>query len=388
LAQLEKQAHEIFIELRTAIHNRVEEEKHHVTFPPSDLSFAAVSASQNFEDAVDRVTVAISARMIPSLQFEDFGDPVISDEMYAAFMVFRSDGEQVVKIYEAFVIAFLKKFLKSTKKREGLKQFAIWVKKKTEEYTSHLSTAASEAETESSFRGRTFMLTQSEVDTLFTRIIDNVKKLLIQNQHTNEVLPSNIVFANIRGASDPKDALDRFSRLLMARCFHLTENSEIKESVLNLKEYKELVAPVSEEGMKDTIQYETLVMQLLNSMSDLERKTLLTEVQENIASYLRESTDPEANAALLVEMKRSRHGEHVEEGLKELTGANAEDETKKRSNTTELQDKPQNKKTAKQSGQKPKNKERLAEEDRASKKPRSGSRDVGEASSEKNSESD
>ena len=376
------------MDLRTAVHNRVEEQKHHVTFPPSDLSFAAVSASENFEDAVDRVTVALSARMIPSLQFEDFGDPVISDEMYAAVMVFRSDGEQDVKTYEAFVLDFLKKYQKNSKKREGLKQFAIWVKKKTKEYTSHLSTAANEAEKHSSFQGQTFMLTQSEVDTLFTRILDEVKKLLIDNKHTNNVLPSNIVFANIRGASDPKDALDRFSRLLMARCFHLTENAEIKTSVVTLKEYTELVAPASAEGMKDTIQYETLVLQLLNSMSYLERKTLLTEVQENIASYLRESTDPQESAAVLVEMKRSRHGEHVEEGLQELTGEISEDKTKKRSNTTELQEKPQNEKKAKQSGQKLKNKDRLAEEDPASKKPRSGSRDVGEASSEEESTSD
>ena len=146
LAQLETLAHNVYIGLRTAVHNRVEEQKHHVTFPPSDISFAAVSASQNFEDAVDRVTVAISARMIPSLQFEDFGDPVISDEMYAAVMVFRSDGEQDVKTYEAFVLDFLKKYQKNSKKREGLKQFAIWVKKKTEEYTSHLSTAVDKAE--------------------------------------------------------------------------------------------------------------------------------------------------------------------------------------------------------------------------------------------------
>jgi hypothetical protein len=87
-------------------------------------------------------------------------------------------------------------------------------------------------------------------------------------------------------------------------------------------------------------------------------------------------------------MKRSRHGEHVEEGFQELTGEISEDETKKRSNTTELQEKPQNEKKAKQSGQKQKNKEGLEQEDPASKKPRSGSRDDREASSEENSKSD
>jgi hypothetical protein len=93
-------AHNMFIELRTVVLKRLEKNKHHETLPPECISFAGMSGSQNFEDALDRFTCGLSARMLPSLQLEDYGDQVINDEKYAAFMAFREVGISLVQSYE------------------------------------------------------------------------------------------------------------------------------------------------------------------------------------------------------------------------------------------------------------------------------------------------
>jgi hypothetical protein len=113
----EKLAHNMFLELRSLVLKRLEKNKHHETLPPECISFAGMSGSQNFEDALDRFTCGLSARMLPSLELEDYGDQVINDEKYAAFMAFREEGNSVVQSYEELVLNVMLKQCKNGKKK-------------------------------------------------------------------------------------------------------------------------------------------------------------------------------------------------------------------------------------------------------------------------------
>jgi hypothetical protein len=174
------------------------------------------------------------------------------------------------------------------------------------------------------------MLTQPEVDALIARVTHEVENLLIQQNHKNKDLPSNIVFANIRGASDPKDAVNRFTQLLMARNFHLTDDSEIQSPLLPLTEFKVLLAPTTEDGLKETLQYETLVLQVLNRMTVFERHTLLSEVQGTLASFLREGYLPVEAVGILLQLKQGHDNVNAEEVTEDKT------QDHKRSSDSEL----------------------------------------------------
>jgi hypothetical protein len=132
----QEKAFTIFIELKNEVLSLLESNKDHITFPPSDISFAAFSGSNGYEDAVDRLTCFLAARTTPRLEFHGFDDVMISEETYRQFMGLRGNGQDALNKYESLIYQSLVRIAKPKKNKDDVTMFLTWLTSKISEYTS------------------------------------------------------------------------------------------------------------------------------------------------------------------------------------------------------------------------------------------------------------
>ena len=125
---------------------------------------------------------------------------------------------------------------------------------------------------------------------LVNSISFEVDYLLSKNDHKKHESRSYITFGEIRYAKDPKDALNRLTRILIARVAHLTDEMT-GVLILPLKDFKKLLIPANEGNFKMILPYEELVLRLLNSKTFVSPNSLFEEIHTDIATLLNENGD-------------------------------------------------------------------------------------------------